>query len=472
LGAILTDRIPKFVIVAGAAFVPLVLALIAYSRPGYFSMRYLAGLLLIEFLFAALWMYRKVFFPLLLCAFLFAGLNLPLGSFWTAGRWIFLGVGAMAGTVIILKDRNHRIGGFHVLAFFAVLAALVSAAVCRYTWFSLLKVLSLFLLFLYAATGARLAAAGRESRFFTGLLTGCELFVAAMALFYFGGIEAMGNPNSLGAVMGVVGVPILLWGALLDESPSVHYRRLLLCGIALYMAYHSQSRAGIAAAFLSCGLLCLALRRYKLLAQGMCIIVILIAASAIIRPQAVPSFVDAMAYKGKDPSLGLLASRETPWQGAVESIRKHFWFGSGFGITDNGEDASAHLGSFRTDEGASRENGSSYLTIVTWVGMAGVLPFLLLLMALLGKIMRTLFWMLNTENPCHPAVPLAIVTFSGLVHSGFEDWLFAPGYYLCIFFWSVAFILVDFAPQAPLPSFSAPWRPRLARTAGSFVASQ
>jgi hypothetical protein len=458
--------------IGGAVFVPLVLAWFAYSRPGYFNQTYLGGIFLLEFLLAALVMYRRVFFPLVIGAFLFAGLNLPLGSFWTAGRWVFLGVGALAGTVIMLKDRSHRIGGFHVLAFFAILAALVSAAVCRYTWFSLLKVLSLFLLFLYATTGARLAVAGREGRFFTGLLAGCELLVAAMAVFYLAGIQVMGNPNSLGAVMGVAVAPTLLWGSLLDESPSVRYRRLLLCGIALYMVYYSESRAAIAAAFLSCGVLCLALRRYKLLAQGMCIIVILMAASAILDPQAMPNLADAVMYKGKDPGLGLLASRQTPWQGAMEIIHKHFWFGSGFGITDTGEDASAHLGSFRTIEGTSRENGSSYLTIVTWVGIAGVAPFLLLVLALVGKIIRTLLWMLNTENPCHPAVPLAIVTFSGLVHSGLEDWLFAPGYYLCVFFWSMAFILVDCAPQAPLPSFSAPWRARVAQTASSFAPSR
>ena len=28
----------------------------------------------------------------------------------------------------------------------------------------------------------------------------------------------MGNPNSLGAVMGVVGAPILLWGILVSEE--------------------------------------------------------------------------------------------------------------------------------------------------------------------------------------------------------------------------------------------------------------
>ena len=55
--------------------------------------------------------------------------------------------------------------------------------------------------------------------------------------------------------------------------------------------------------------------------------------------------------------------------------------------------------------------------------------------------------MVRTGNPAHPAVPLAMVMVAGLVHAGLEDWLFAPGYYLCVFFWSMAFVLVDQAPS-------------------------
>ncbi len=37
---------------------------------------------------------------------------------------------------------------------------------------------------------------------------------------------------------------------------------------------------------------------------------------------------------------------------------------------------------------------------------------------------------------------------AGLVHAAFEDWLFATGYYLCVFFWALAFVLVDVLPVA------------------------
>jgi len=470
----MTDQLSKTILMGTALLGTVLLVYLAYSRPGYFvSETYLGGLVLLEFLFAAVWMYRRVFFPIVIVAFLFAGVNLPVGGFWTVARWFFLAVGALVGSFIMLKERRHHFGLLHAIAGFAVLAAVVSSAVSRYPAFALLKASSLLLLFVYAGTGARLAVTGREVRFFRGLLTGCEIFVGANAALYFLGIEAMGNPNSLGAVMGVVGAPVLLWGTMLEEESFVHHRRLLLFALSAYLVFHSHSRDGMIAAFFSCGLLCVALRRYKLLGQGLVIILIVVTASAILDPEAfsktVDSFTSSVVYKGKDPELGLLSSRKSPWEGATESIRNHFWFGSGFGTTDTGQDASAHLTGFSTSEKVTRENGSSYLTIVTWVGVLGTLPFLFLLMILLANIFRTVQWMFKTGVAAHPAVPLAMILIAGLLHAGFEDWLFAPGYYLCVFFWTLAFVFMDFVPSSPLPRFSLAWRSRFPRAAARAV---
>jgi O-antigen ligase len=452
-----TDRIPKSVLVAGAILAPIFLALFAYSRPGYFTSEiYLEGLLVLEILCAALWMYRKVFFPLILIAFLFAGTGLAVGGGWTMARWVFLGVGAAAGCLIMLKDHGYRFGLFHTVALFAILAAQVSAAVSRYPDLAMLKALSVLLLFVYAGTGARLAVAGREQRFFSGLLIGCEVFVGVIALSYLLGSEVMGNPNSLGAVMGVAGAPILLWGALLNEQPWVHRRHLAMFTICMYLVFLSHARAGIGAALIACGLMCLALRKYKLFVQGLGAILILVATTAIVQPETFSNMMAAVntsvVYKGHDPTQGLLASRESPWQAAVESINKNFWFGTGFGTTDNGQNATANIDQFSSTQGVTSENGSSYLAILEWVGVLGALPFLFVLLAIGNKILRTLVWMFNTGSASHPAVPLAMVMVAGLIHAAFEDWLFAPGYYLCVFFWSLAFVLVDVAP-APLPGF-------------------
>ena len=39
-----------------------------------------------------------------------------------------------------------------------------------------------------------------------------------------------------------------------------------------------------------------------------------------------------------------------------------------------------------------------------------------------------------------------MVVLAGLLHAGFEDWLFAVGYYLTVFFWVAAFLLMDVLP--------------------------
>ena len=450
------ERIPKSVFIAAVVLGSLVLAYFAYARPWYFtSEAYLGGLVLLELVAAAVWMYRRVFFPLVIGTFLLAGVNLPVGAVWTSARWLVLGVGAAVGSAIMLKERRYRFGLFHLVALSAVLTALVSATVSRYTAVSLMKVLSLLLLFVYAGTGARLAVTGRENHFFAGLLTGCEALVGIVAAFQILGIEVMGNPNSLGAVMGVVGAPILLWGTLVSEELFARRRRLLLCAISLYLTFESHSRAGMLAAFLSCGLLCLALRKYRLLAQGIGIIAFFVAATAILQPEAfsrtVSSLTSSVVYKGHDPGLGVLASRQTTWQDAMDTIRNHFWFGTGFGTADNGEGPTEDVGTFSSTSITIDRARQQLLSHPTWVGMLGVLPFLVLALVLMRKVIQTLVWMLRTGNAAHPAVPLAMIMFAGLLHAGLEDWLFAPGYYVCVFYWSMAFVFVD---QAKWPTLA------------------
>ena len=445
------ERVPRSLLVGAAILGPAGLVCVAYSQPGYFTNQtFLGGLLLFELMVAAVWMYRQVFFPLVMVTFVLAGVDLPVGTVWTAVRWVVLGVGASVGTVLMLKDRRHHFGLFHVVALFAVLAAVVSAAVSHYKGVSLLKALSLFSLLVYAGTGARLAVAGRENRFFHGLLTGCEIFVGAIATAYLAGTEAMGNPNSLGAVMGVVGAPILLWGSVVSEERFVRRRRLVMFAVCLCLVFASHARAGMAAAFVSCGLLCLALRRYKLLMQGVAMIVILGSATAIVQPdlfsKTVSLLTHTVIFKGNDPSVGVLASRQSPWQQAADSIDQNFWFGTGFGTSYNGQDATESLGKFSTYSAASTEHGSSYLAIITWVGCMGVLPFVLLVAMLLRHVGQTVRWMLKTGDPFHPAIPLAMVILAGLLHASFEDWLFAPGYYISVFFWCMAFVFVDQMP--------------------------
>lgn len=444
----MTERIPKAALIAALVVGIAILASLAYLSPGDFtSTSYLGGLLLIEILLASIWHYKQAFFALTSIIFLLAGVDLPIGLFWNSVRWLFLGVGALAGFGFILKERRYHLGAFHFVALVAVLAALISAAESRYAFVSSLKVLSIFLLFLFAATGARVTVTGREGRFFTGLLVGIEVLVLVLGASTFMGIEVLGNPNSRGAVAGVVCAPILLWATMLPQGRASYQRRLLLYGLAMYVTFVSQARASILAAFVACTLLCLALHQYRLLAQGLVIIAIMAATGAIVSPEAfsrtVFSMTSTVVFKERGAEKGVLASRKGPWQGAIDSIRQHPWFGTGFGTDDNGKDVTTDTGQYSTVSAVAAEHGSSYLAITSWVGIVGVVPFTVLVILLLYRIAKTVLWMWRTGNPSHPAVPLAMFVLAGLMHAFFEDWLFAPGYYLCFFYWSMAFVFVD-----------------------------
>ena len=441
------ERIPKSVLIAGAVLTVTALAFMAYARPWYFTdptqMVELVGL---ELLVVAVWMYRRLFLPVVLVSFLFAGSNLPVGHGWTAARWVVLGIAALVGALILVRERLYRFGLFHVLALFAVLTASISAAVSLYPDVALLKVLSMLLLFVYAATGVRVAAIGREEHFFRGLLIGCEIFVAANAVFYAVGIAAMGNPNSLGAVMGVVGAPILCWGVLQGGKPWVYRRRLFLFAMSIYLVFLSHARAGIGAALISSALLCIVLRKYKLLMQGATLLVMVLAAVGLLRPTAISSLPTSVVYKNKTGSI--LASRISPWETTMDNIREHPWFGMGLGTTASDTDASEQHGTFASTETVTAEHGSSYLAILSGVGMIGIIPFALLLLLLVSRIVRTFMLVQGPTDAPLPALVLATVIVAGLLHAGFEDWMFAPGNYLCVFFWAVAFLFNDFAPAS------------------------
>jgi hypothetical protein len=97
--------------------------------------------------------------------------------------------------------------------------------------------------------------------------------------------------------------------------------------------------------------------------------------------------------------------------------------------------------------GASLEHGNSYLALIQYVGVLGVVPFLILLFLVLRLTYRVGCCMWRTEDPHHYAVPLALVCLAGLINAFFEDWLFAVGYYLNVFFWTSAFLLSDLQPR-------------------------
>jgi len=94
------------------------------------------------------------------------------------------------------------------------------------------------------------------------------------------------------------------------------------------------------------------------------------------------------------------------------------------------------------------------MTIAEWVGLLGVFPFAAIIALTLSNVWKVCAWMRRTADPRPYAIPLAMVVLSGLVHANFEDWLFAVGSYLSLFFWVCAFLLADMVADAaavPVP---------------------
>jgi len=417
---------------------------------------YLGSLIVMQIILASLWHFETVFFPLLMGFFLWAGMDLPWTGVAFTARWFVLGTAAIVGFVMWMREREHTYTSFHLVALFCIAAALVSAMVSSDPATALLKMVSLFLLFAYAASGARLAIRGREVRFVLGLLLSCEIIVYVTAASRLAGMQIWGNPNSQGAVMGVVITPFILWGVLIAETRAQRYRRAFALALTGFLLYSALSRAGMMAAAVGVVGLLVALRRQRLLIQVGFLAFAFVAAAAMLQPshfdEFVSTFTENVVYKGKSTG-GVFESRKTPWEQTTAVIKQHPWFGSGFGTSDMGQFAQGtslslvpSTGGLYTREGANREHGNSYLALAEYMGLLGLLPFVALIFLVARMVVQVFGWMRRTSNPYHCAVPLATMLFAGLVHAFFEDWLIAVGYYLTVFFWVSAFWLVDLMP--------------------------
>ncbi len=426
---------------------------LVYSHLQYFgNVSFLGGILLLEVIIVSLWKYDQRFLVLLMISFVWAGLRVPMQSSWTVGRWVVLFAGAAVGFVVWMKTPRRSFGSLHLIAFFCICAAFVSATVSSFLQMASFKALSLLLLFLYCATGARVAVLGREDRFFRGLLWGSEIAVYVSAICYLGlGASIYGNPNSLGGAMSIGFFPVLLWGWLTSDGPGVKFRRLVALLLCTYLIFLSMARAGMVSIAVVTLIFGVCLHQYKLLVKVAALVLLLVAIMGMLEPAAlnkrVGDLTDAVLYKGHKQE-GLLGSRRTPWETTVASIKEHPWFGTGYGTSPTGEDPGFGYGIVNSSIETAREHGSSYMTIAEWLGLMGVLPFVAILAVTTANVWKVCAWMHRTANPRHYSIPLAMVVLSGLVHANFEDWLFAVGSYLSVYFWVFAFLLADFIPTA------------------------
>jgi hypothetical protein len=419
---------------------------------------YLGAILAMEIVLACLWQYETIFLPATLGIFLWAATSLPFVEQSNAVRWLFLGTGALIGLLKWIKTRRTKhFGSFHLVGLFCVVAAVASASASAVPTMGLLKAASLFLLFLYASTGARVAIAGREGAFVRGLVQACQVLTFVISVSYLAGYNVFGNPNNLGALIGIVITPILLWGSMVAQDRRERrdrYIALILCGLLLYLTACRAAIAGIVVAVIT---FAIASRRPQLLLKAAFAVAIFVEIMAVSHPSQINQMVDSfdarLIYKAdssRHSGSRILASRESPWQGTIASIKEHRWFGTGFGTgSQENSQGTYQYSLLYTVEGTNPEHGSSYLAMAEYMGLLGILPFVILLLMLIRLMGRAFVAVRETGLVSHYSVPFALVVLAGLVDAGFEDWLFASGSYLCVFFWVSAFLLVDLVADLP-----------------------
>jgi hypothetical protein len=191
----------------------------------------------LQLLLAAIFHYRKIFFLVVMLSFLWAGTNVPFRSLWGTVRWAVLLCGAIVGLVLWLREEREHFGAQHLIALFCGVAALTSAIVSAFPRTAFLKAMSLVLLFAYTSSGTRLAILNQEWQFSRTLVRISEGITYLTAGCYLAlGLALFGNPNSLGAVVGVVLVPTLLWdcscSAARGQGCSVAWWQRHFCSLA------------------------------------------------------------------------------------------------------------------------------------------------------------------------------------------------------------------------------------------------
>ena len=413
-----------------------------------------------QLLLVAVFHYRKVFFLAVMVSFLWAGLSLPGKGAWGAARWPVLVCGAIVGMVLWLKEERQHFEARHLIAMFCGLAAVTSAVVSAFPRTAFLKAMSLVILFVYASGGARIMILNIEREFTQGLLKVCEVTTYLTAVSYFVlRASLFGNPNSLGAVAGTVLVPVAAWGVAVADTDVLRRRRIIGLLLAVVLLLSSRGRAGLLSSLAALSFLLLSMKSYRLFLKWMTIGVAALAVVGLWAPdliwQSGEQVNSEVIYKGHR-SNGLLGSRLEPWNATMDTIREHPVFGGGFGTTATGAEGESEASVYATSAGTRREHGSSYLELLEWLGLLGILPFIALIFTILGDIRAVSRYMRSTLDASHPAVPLAMICLAGLVGGVFEDWIFAVGYYLSVLFWCMAFCLADLTRRSlPSPTTAA-----------------
>jgi O-antigen ligase len=454
-----------FPLVAAASI--LLLFYLSVKRPYLFDQFNLIALMAIVITGLIASQYETHFWMVMIAVFFWAGSEFPLAVAMNVFRWVVLGSGAFLALAYYVQKKNRiPFNYLHLLGLFTVVAAFASALVSVNPLLTLLKALSLAALFLYGSMGARIFWSRDPEVFVRKLVLMAEGLVYFTAICYLASFEVWGNPNSLGLIMGCICWPTLLWRFITPTARRKSPRliiALLVCGTLLVF---SVSRASLVAAAVTSMFLLVGARRYRMLMIGTSLFMLILLNMYLVTPERFQNTSRTLLYKtGKQGDI--MESRQKPWERSIATFQEHPWLGVGFGAADNSSDWRF---TYATQGNLTRERGSSYLTMLETTGLVGAVFIALLIFALVREIWIVFSWLRRTGKVNQPAVVAASIIAAGLVNAVFEDWMFAVGYYMSVFFWLLAFSLRDLM-ACPAWSEEQPATERLGRAVvpGSFA---
>jgi O-antigen ligase len=270
------------------------------------------------------------------------------------------------------------------------------------------------------------------------------------------------NPNTVPLLIGVT-APVALWALLRARSLRGRIALTLVLVLLVGSLAASQSRGGVAAAGIGCGVqIVLLLPRWprRVIVGGA--LALVVAAAVIALPSASPNYpasrfqdahyigrlADELDFHKGVYHRSLLGSsgRIEAWRGALDQIGGRPLLGYGFGTEDH-----VFVDRFYDFEGGHVEN--SFLGMGLQLGILGVAS----LLALFGGIAVAAVQALRRRQKLSdPAPALAAVGIAGLVLMCVQSFVYSVGDVATVSFWVMVFLLTSSDGRRQLLVHEAP----------------
>lgn len=239
----------------------------------------------------------------------------------------------------------------------------------------------------------------------------------------FGGLARHSMVLGLCAAIGLV---TSLWGVLLNKHRIPKRNLFIICLICCFLSLLlSASRSATGGAIIGCLVLLYINYRQrisKLLGIGFAIVGLLVLAFPAYENYA-HALIDKQESNLKKGSS--ISSREDKWNNRIAEFESSPIFGVGFASVNKEyrEDYSAKTGVV--------EPGSSYLSLLSMVGIFGLTAFLCVVIPILKRLYRSC---VNSPTKSENLLLISIIAVL-LVSMIAEGYILAGGSYFCFFFW-------------------------------------